>query len=197
MKIIILFLAAFLAACSHHQTIENTTAANYNVQLGLGYLEKGDNIRAKEKLLRANQQAPDFVDGYLALAYYYEKIGQVQLAEQYYQKALKLEPKSGQVNNNYGAFLCKQGDYAKAISYFTLAMDDVYYHQSAKAYENAALCSVKLNDFTSAAKYADLAVQQDSSKQDLFLKLSYLLEQQGEKDQADLYIKRYHHTNSW
>lgn len=196
MKIIIVFIAAFLAACAHHQTIENTTAADYNVQLGLGYLEKGDNVRAKEKLLRATAQAPELVDAHLALAYYYEQMGQIQPAEQSYQNALKITPTLGRVNNNYGAFLCQQGAYAKSMQYFQRAIDDASYPQTAKAYENAAFCSVMRHDLKAASEYADLAVQQDPSKQDIFLKLSYLLEQQGEKEQADLYIKRYHLTNS-
>ncbi|MFA6037607.1 MAG: type IV pilus biogenesis/stability protein PilW [Legionellales bacterium] len=176
-KIIIIIAALLLNACSTKHTPENTTAAGYNVQLGLGYLEKGDTARAKEKLLRATDQAPDFIDAHLALAYYYENIGQLDFAQKTYQEALKMMPKSGQVNNNYGAFLCSHGHYEQSMVYFQRAIEDVYYNQTASAYENAALCSAKMNDTEAAQRYAHLAVAQDASKQDIFIKLSYLLEQ--------------------
>ncbi len=194
--IIIILIAVLLTACSTKRTSENITAADYNVQLGLAYLEKGDTMRAKEKLLRASEQAPDLIDAQLALGFYYEHIGQISFADQAYQRALKINPTSGQVNNNYGAFLCGQGDYSQSLIYFQQAIDDPYYHQTAKAYENAALCSLKMNDIQAAAHYADLAIQQDPARSDIFLKLSYLLTQQGDENNAKLYLKRYQLTNS-
>jgi type IV pilus assembly protein PilF len=197
MKIIILICAAFLlAACATQRSSENLTAADYNVQLGLAYLEKGDTTRAKEKLLRASEQAPDLIDTHLALGFYYEQIGQQLAAQQAYQRALKIKPTDGQVNNNYGAFLCAQGDYSQSMIYFQQAIDDPYYYQTAKAYENAALCSLKMNDNQAAARYADLAIQQDPARSDIFLKLSYLLAQQGDENNAKVYLERYQQTNS-
>lgn len=193
-KIIIIVAALLLSACFAQPTTENITAAGYNVDLGLGYLEKGDNARAKEKLLRASQQAPDLLAVHLALAYYYEQIGQVKAAIQSYQQALKIDSVAGQVNNNYGAFLCRHGDYAESMVYFQQAMNDVYYLQVAKTYENAALCSIKIHDLKAAGQYADLAVQQDPSRADIFLKMSYLLEQQGDKNNAEFYFNRYQQT---
>lgn len=197
MKIIIIVLWAVLcAACSTQHTSENTTASGYNVQLGLGYLEKGDPIRAKEKLLRAAEQAPHLTEAHLALAYYYENIGQFVLAEQAYQRALNIMPESGQVNNNYGAFLCSHGNYALSMTHFKQAMDDAYYNQTASAYENAALCSAKMNNMPAAAHYADLAIQQDPSRELIFLKLSYILQQKGDENAAHAYLNRYQQTNS-
>ena len=49
-------LLTLLAACAsvpHHSENANDEAAGYNVQLGLGYLQKGDLAVAKEKLERA------------------------------------------------------------------------------------------------------------------------------------------------
>jgi Tfp pilus assembly protein PilF len=47
--------ACLLGACSSvpHPQSTNDEAAGYNVQLGLGYLQKGDLSVAKEKLERA------------------------------------------------------------------------------------------------------------------------------------------------
>ncbi len=118
------------------------------------------------------------------MAYYYETVGQIHAAEQAYQQALMLMPKSGQVNNNYGAFLCGQGHYQQALVHFERAINDAYYHQTASVYENAALCCAKKGDFEAAAHYADLAVQQDPTRTAIYSKLNAVLEQQDDKKAA-------------
>jgi type IV pilus assembly protein PilF len=197
MKTIICVITALLLnACSVKHTPENLTAAGYNVQLGLGYLAQDDRLRAKEKLLRAVEQAPNSQETQLALAYYYEIVGDRLAAEQIYQQALDIEPKAGQVNNNYGAFLCTQGEYQQALVHFERAAQDSHYYQTANAYENAALCSAKMAQFAPTAHYADLALQQDPHRVNMLLKLSYLLEQQGHKTLAQHYLNRYQQAKS-
>ncbi len=197
MKKIIVLLAFLFAlnACSLKQIPENTTAASYNVQLGLGYLAQNERVRAKEKLLRALNQAPNTLAPHLALAYYYETVDEQAKAQYTYQHALKILPKSGQVNNNYGVFLCAQGDYSQALVYFERALLDPYYTNTASAYENTALCMAKMNN-AKAANYAYLAVQQDPKRSGLFFKLSYLLAEQGETQQALAYLDEYHQLNA-
>lgn len=197
MKTIIFFILFLtITACATKPTEKNITAASYNVQLGLGYLAQNDRVRAKEKLLRAAEQAPDMQDAHLALAYYYETTGEITAAEQAYQHALHIMPKAGQVNNNYGAFLCTQGDHQQALLHFERAIDDPHYYQTAKAYENAALCSATMAHLALTSYYADLALQQDPHQNNLLLKLSYLLEQQGELQASRHYLDRYQQTKS-
>lgn len=196
MNKIICIAAVVLSACATQHPSENLTAADYNVQLGLGYLAQEDRVRAKDKLLHAVTLAPHALQPYLALAYYYETINNPIQAQQTYQQALQLNPDAGQVNNNYGAFLCTQGDYQQALTYLERAMADPYYKQTASAYENAALCSAKMRDYKAAAHYAALTLQQDPQRTHVLLKLNVLLEQQGQTEQAVDYLNRYQQTNS-
>ncbi len=174
MKIILIILPLLLSACAYKQSPENLTAASYNVELGLGYLAQDDRLRAREKLLRAAHQAPNLLKTHLALAYYYQTVGDIHAADHAYQHALKIDSKAGRTNNNYGAFLCAQGEYQDAMLYFLRAMEDPHYPQTVSAYENAALCSAKMADDKTAAYYADLALQQDPKRTDLLLKIKIL-----------------------
>lgn len=190
--ILYLFFSLTLTACATNQPAENLAAAGYNVQLGLGYLAQGDRARAKEKLLRAVDLAPDAVDPYLALAYYYQKTAHLKAADIAYQQALAIAPDAGASNNNYAAFLCANGDYQQALKYFQYAIDDVYYTQTASAYENAALCAAQIPDMNAAQTYATLALQQDPMRAHVWLKLSTLMAQQDDPTQALEFLARYH-----
>ena len=184
-------LCLLFNACALKHTPEHSSAAAYNVQLGLGYLAQNDRMRAREKLHRALMQDPDSIEPHLALAYYYETVGEQIKAQQTYQHALEILPQSGQVNNNYGVFLCSQGDYAQALVYFDRALADTYYPNSASAYENMALCLAKMNH-PEAEKYAHLALQQDPKRNSLLLKLSFILAEQKQIARAQAYLDQYH-----
>ena len=139
----------------------NPRAASVNVQLGLAYLEQGEMQRAKRKLLLASKQdaaSPVVQD---ALAYYYEKIGEPQQAEQHYLAAIALRPGSGDVHNNYGTFLCEQKRFEAARSEFMKAIEDKKYLHTAEAYENAGLCAIDNQRYQEARYFLEKALHND------------------------------------
>ena len=77
---------------------------------------------------------------YLSLADYEEKEGHPSKADDYYQKAIAQCPPCGQARNNYGVFLCREGNYDRAIQQFLFAAHTSAYHHRQKAYNNALLC---------------------------------------------------------
>lgn len=125
---------------------QQRTAAEYNLQLGLGYLHQGDMARAHYKLLRAEQQAPDWPLVYLGKAYYLEKNGQYSAADAAYQHVFALAPDLPEAHNNYGVFLCRQQKVDAAITHFLLAAQDPRYTMPSQAYENAGLCALMVED---------------------------------------------------
>lgn len=175
---------------SHNQEI-NPVAAGYNIQLGLAYLKQGDVERAKHKLITAKNQNPNSAEVSGALAYFMEKTGDINLAESYYQKAMIQAPKRGGPINNYGAFLCRQGQYQKAISYFLKAVNDFQYEHSSGAYENAALCALQIPDETLARTYFNKAMEQDPSKTTALEELVRLDLKNHQPEHALEEIKRY------
>src|SRR5262249_7711038 len=130
----LIICALFLTACStteeqpakYHSvqknvastTQSNTAAADYNVQLGMGYLQQGDVARAKQKFLLALEQAPDYQPALEAMGYFYESTEEPKTAEGHYKKAIQVDPKSGSAHNNYGAFLTKQKRFKEADEQF-------------------------------------------------------------------------------
>lgn len=193
--LIILILCSGLIGCSSNQepqapAINNSEASQINVRLGLSYLQQGNYPRAKEKLLLATQQNAS-AQSYGALAYFYERTQDNKQAATYYQKAIDLDPKSGAPHNNYGAYLCRTGDYAAAEQQFKLAVSDTKYINSASAYENAGLCELLVPDKAKAEMYLKKAIQQNPKLPKSLYELAQLSEEQGNTEQAKLYMDRY------
>ncbi len=166
-------------------------AASYNTQLGLSYLKQGDRPRAKRKLFTALKQEPGSTEVQSALAYYFEQSGDMNQAKSYYLKAIALAPGAGAQLNNYGAFLCRQENYVKAIDYFLNAVKDDQYVHTAGAYENAGLCSEAIPDYDKAKLYFKKALEQDPSKKQSFYEWVKIENKLGNTRQALDLVKQY------
>lgn len=83
------------------------------------------------------------IDLQLIEAYYYEKTGQHELANQIYLSMIQRAPYSGAVHNNYGVFLCRRGYLRKGVQQFLLAAHNRAYPKKQMAYHNAVLCEKK------------------------------------------------------
>jgi type IV pilus assembly protein PilF len=123
------------------QSFDKEKAAKTRVSLGLTYLKNGNFSQAKFNLDKALKFAPRSADANFAIAYYYQSVSELELAENSFQFAMDLEPENANIANSYGAFLCQNGNYEKAQKYFLKAVNTSSYASSAETYENLALCS--------------------------------------------------------
>lgn len=148
--------------------------AEARIALGMGYLQQGNMAKARENLEKAMEHAPNFYRSQLTLAHYYEKVGENDKALRLYKKALNNDPKNGNVLNNYGTFLCKQGDYEKADQFFNKAIDQPYYYQISGSYENAAFCALKSGNELKAMDYFARAIDYEPARYRSILNLAKL-----------------------
>lgn len=183
-------LCSLLACVSNSSTI-NSNAANYNVELGLGYFKQGDVARAKYKLLLALQQAPNDPIAQDAMAYFLDQTGATAQAEKYYLNAVALAPAAGIPQNNYGTFLCRHGRYNEAITHFIKAVGDPQYLNPARAYENAGLCAIKIPNPELATTYFQQAITNDPKRAMALLELAKLSYNRGQYSMAKSYLTRY------
>lgn len=200
-KFYLLFVMTCLSlqACVHDEDSEKqnfkkadlSKAASYNVQLGLGYLKQGDRPRAKKKLITALEQEPNSPDVNSAMAYYFEKTNELDQAEKHYLKALSLAKNGGAQLNNYGAFLCRRGQYKKAENYFLKAVNDLKYVHTAGAYENAGLCALSVPDEEKAKVYLSKALNQDPSRRVSFYELLKLETKNGHDSEAFALLQKH------
>jgi type IV pilus assembly protein PilF len=116
------------------------TAAAYNLQLGVAYLQQGNLPLAKEKLERALQQNPRDATTHGAMALLNEKLGSLRDADRFYRSALRLSPRNPDLTNNYAVFLCRSGNVDAALTKFSEATRNALYRTPWRAHINAGVC---------------------------------------------------------
>jgi len=167
-------------------------AARVRVELGRRYMQQGKLDIAMENLQKALQYDPNFVDAHTVIAVLYERIGNVALAEQHYARAAELAPKSGDACNNYGQFLCSEGKYAQAQTYFTRAMQDPFYKTPEVVYTNAGSCLVKQGgNLDEAAGYFRKALEASPNNPDALYQMANVLYQKDDYFHARAFIQRF------
>jgi len=144
-KILTACAVLFLAGCVSSQIdpeFNHSEALKARINLALAYLEQQDYPKAKENIDKAIAHDRNDYLPYSVLAYYYQQTGDVANSQKAYQKALKLSQNRPDVLNNYGTFLCKQGQFQQAYQQFEQAVKspEPYYHQ-ADSLENIVLCA--------------------------------------------------------
>ena len=133
-------------------------AARINTKLAMAYLQKGNIVRAKQKLMMALDEAPNIPEPWYSTAYFLEATGNLQEANAYYMKAVSIAPTRGDVQNNYGTYLCRRGHFDEAISHFQIAVKDPKYLDPSGAYENAGLCALKIPNYARAKYFFHKAI---------------------------------------
>ena len=170
----------------------STEMAETRVALGLGYLEQGNMLKARENFEKAMKHAPNYYRSQLSMAHYYETVGEPQAADKVYRRAMRQQPNNGNVLNNYGTFLCKQGEYDKADDYFNRAIQQPYYYLISGSYENAAFCALKSGDSIKAKEYFERTLDHDPNRARSILQLAQIEIEQYEFTDARIRLMKLH-----
>jgi len=139
-------LVLALAACTTTesqptgQKADLAEAARLNTQLGIDYMRKGQLDLALEKLKKAIDQDEDLDIAHSVIALIYQQRGDPKLASKHYREALDLNADDPVTLNNFGIFLCGQGEGEDAEKIFLRSAKSKDNAQPADAWANAGLC---------------------------------------------------------
>lgn len=173
------------------RAFDSEEAAKTRISLGLTYLKNGNFSQAKLNLDKALEFAPRNGQAHFAMAFYYQQVDELELAEESYEKALGFSKNDPDIVNSYGAFLCKQGKYEKAKNYFLRAVNSKNYVSTAETYENLAICSQNQGLNEEAIEYFLSALNHQPTRgQSLYL-LTRLYIEQEQWEQAKRTLFKY------
>lgn len=201
-SLVLLIMLMSITACSTRQVANNTAsyavedqvdftkAALVNIELGQGYLEQGQVSRAKKKFIHALELAPKLPEAYAAMGYFFEMVGDNELAEKHYHKAIALGKNQAIFHDSYAIYLCGRGRYREAEKEFAIAMHDYNYPKTAQVYEHAGLCALQAKKPIKAEKYFKTAVRYDPAQVNAMLELADLILQRGDAIQAQYYLEK-------
>lgn len=195
--IILLTIFILLGACASNQTAssynesQKRTAAESNTSLGLEYMNRGQYEVALGKLKKAVKEDPGYAPAHTVMAVLYERIGERQLAGQQYREAYEADPDDGDVNNNYGVFLCQAGQNDKAIDHLLAALDDPFYSSPSVALTNAGSCELGRGNLIDAEGYLRRALRIEPDFPDALMNMARLSFDKGDYLKARAFMQRY------
>lgn len=191
-----LLVTLLLAGCasSGSQTKPESDArkaAEANTSLGMQYMERGQYEVAFGKLKKAIAEDPGYAPGQTVIAVLYERLGEDALAGKHYQKAFEVDPKDGDVNNNYGTYLCRKGKTGEAIKHFETALKDPFYTSPVVAMVNAGTCELEAGNLADAELFLRNALKADPSNPDALLSMAKLKYENNTYLLSRAFIQRY------
>ncbi len=181
------------AAASRRDTArdKNKEAAETYVQLGLGYLRKGERQRARTNLLKALEKDPRSADAHNALALLLQMEGENHLAEEHFEKAVNYEPSLTNVRYNYASFLFRQKRFSDAEKQFLIAADDIHYARRGQAFYNLGLIAKQLGKAEQAQQAWEKAIKLNPKYPYPFLDLAEIYLNMGDYPKAKRYLEHY------
>ena len=160
------------------------TRAKMHTELGSLYFQDGNLIVALEELTIAISINPNYAQAYSTrgLVLYYIK--ELESADKDFRKALELDTKDPEINNNYGWFLCQIGREKESIAYFQRAIKNPLYQTPETAFLNAGTCYIKLGDLASAEDYIGKNLRFNRDNPQALYQLAVISYKQGNYDAA-------------
>lgn len=193
-----MLLAAMLATgCASTPSADERSlrkAAQLNAQLGANYLRQGNLELANEKLSKALRQDGENVDVHLTYALLQMELGKPDKAREHFRVALDLAPDDPRIHNNYGTFLCEQGERERGIEHLLVAAEDRLYSTPEYAYANAGSCARDAGRSEEARRYLRQALEIQPRLPSALRELAAIEYQRGQAAAAKRYLERYHET---
>lgn len=170
--------------------------AQVNASLGREYMSRGQYEVALEKLKKAISADDDYAPGHTLIAILYEQIGEQDLAARHYRRAVELQPDNGDVNNNYGVFLCGIGRAVEAEPYFLKAVADPFYTTPEVAFANAGSCMVEASNLENAEIYLRKSLNLRPNFPDALYNLAMVEFRNGDYLGARAFLQRFEATGT-
>jgi type IV pilus assembly protein PilF len=186
-----LALAACSSTSSNNRKKEKDDASNYNMQLGMAYLNQGDLGLAKDKLERAVAENPGDPNVHSAMAMLQDRLGHPELADREFKAALSLGPRNPDVLNNYAVYLCRTGRTDQGVKTFEEAAHNALYRTPEAAYTNAGVCLRGAKRDTQAAMSFQRALRIKPGFSEAAYQLADLDFQRGEVQDARETLDRF------
>jgi type IV pilus assembly protein PilF len=190
----VLLLLALVGCASNDEPRYQSSpkeASQLNAQLGASYMQSGQLQRADQKLRKALEQDSENVDAHTAFALLNMRLGKPEEAREHFETALDLDPESPQIHNNYGTFLCGEGEYDKGIEQFLKAAENRLYDTPAYAYANAGRCAREAGRDGEARGYLRQALRLNPRLPSALFASAELALEAGDSKQAAGYFSRY------
>ncbi|MGH8573444.1 MAG: type IV pilus biogenesis/stability protein PilW, partial [Gammaproteobacteria bacterium] len=132
-----------------------------------------------------------YSSAYSMLGEVYRRTGQMDKAEEFFRKAVDLDPKDSGAWSNYGQYLCQMGRDAEADMMFEKALENPLYPTPEIALTNQGVCAVRRGDLGHAEEKLRAALDRNPNVPAALLEMGEVSYRQGQYLKARGYLARY------
>jgi len=190
-----------LSSATHADTVETGTVtgdvgaprnrARIHTELASAYFERGNMGVALEELRIAVEADSTYAPAFNVLGLVHMDLRENAVAQQHFERALRLSPNDPDINNNYGWFLCQSGREEQSIAYFLAALKNPLYSTPARSYVNAGLCAIRKNNERDAFDYFQRALRSEPDNLQALLNLASIQYKRGQLQPARGFVGRF------
>jgi type IV pilus assembly protein PilF len=165
--------------------------ARVHTELAAAYFQRGNMGVALEELRVAAASDASYPPLHSMFGLVYMELREQQLAEQSFERALRLSPNDGDINHNYGWFLCQTKREPDSIKYFLQAIRNPLYSTPWRSYTAAGMCTLRTNNAKDADEFFQRALRLEPDDTGALLNLGQIRYRQGSVEEARRLISRY------
>ena len=166
-------------------------AAELNYQLGARYYRNGNYELARDRLMYSIELDPGRAIAYSTLALTYEQLGNMRLATESYEQAVRVAPRNYDVLNAYAVFLCRQQRYGEAEQYIERAISAPANDNPEVMLTNGGVCLAQKPDYDKAEAYFRRALEEKANYGEALIQLALLKHAVGDDLHARAFLERY------
>ena len=170
---------------------EPRNRARIHTDLAAAYVERGNFSVALEELRLATTADPGYAPAYSLFGMVYMGLRERDLAGKSFERALSLAPNDGEINHNYGLFLCQTERAPDSIKYFMQAVKNPLYATPSRSYSAAGVCTLRANQPKEAEQFFERALRLEPDEPASLLNLGQIRYKQGKIDDARRLVSRY------
>ena len=170
---------------------EPRNRAKLHTELASLYYSRGTMGVALEELRTAVAADSSYAPAYGMFGVVYMDLRENRLAEENFQKALRLSPGDPDINHNFGWFLCQNKREPESIKYFLQAVRNPLYPRPWRSYSAAGQCSLRIHNIKDAEEFSQRALKLEPDDPPALLQMSEIRFGQGRMEEARALISRY------
>lgn len=164
--------------------------AQARLELAAAYFGRNQLTTALDEVKLALQARPDLPEALNLRGLIYAALSEPALAEESFRRAMAQAPRDGDIQHNYGFFLCQQGRYAEADGLFARALSLPQYRSFPRTMLAQGVCQARSGQLGRADKTLSQAFELDPANLAVAYNLSDVLYRMGEYERARFYIRR-------
>lgn len=164
--------------------------ARVRMELASAYFSRGQMNTALDEVKLVIAADPNLGAAYNLRGLIYANMGEHQLAEENFRRALQIDARDADAMQNYGWYLCQQKRYPEADALFRQALGVPQYRDAPRTLLTQGICQARSGQWAQAEATLLRSYELDPVNPATAVNLSEVLYQRGEYERARFYIRR-------